>query len=275
MPPIPFSFTERVDLALSRRLERAEALANRRFVEAKRSLDPACPSTWIEVAGAYAMFDTVNSPLTQTFGLGVFEDPSDADLDRMEAFFTERGSATFHEISPLAPPSLLGRLHERGYQAIELTNLLSCPVGKHAAQVSNPDLIVRRILSNEQADYVQLAKEGWQLPEEYSAFFDEMAAVNQRNEQFAAFVVEEGGKWIGCGGLFISDDVGLIAGDATLPESRGKGAQHALILARMEYAKTLGLDLIMMAALPGSESQRNGQRAGLEIAYTRIKWFKP
>ncbi len=275
MPAIPFSFTERVDLALSRRLERAEALANRRFVEAKRSLDSACPSTWIEVAGAYAMFDTIHSPLTQTFGLGVFEDPSDADLDRLEEFFKERGSATFHEISPLAPPSLLGRLHERGYQAIELTNLLSCPVGKHATQVSNPHLTVRTVLSHEQTDYVQLAKAGWQLPEEYSAFFDEMAAVNERNEHFVAFVVEEKGKWIGCGGLFVSDDVGLIAGDATLPEARGEGAQHALILARMEYAKTLGLDLIMMGALPGSESQRNGQRAGLEIAYTRIKWHKP
>ena len=28
----------------------------------------------------------------------------------------------------------------------------------------------------------------------------------------------------------------------------------------------------MMGALPGSASQRNGERHGFRIAYTRIKW---
>jgi hypothetical protein len=33
-----------------------------------------------------------------------------------------------------------------------------------------------------------------------------------------------------------------------------------------------GCDLAMMGAQPGSASQRNGERQGFRIAYTRIKW---
>ena len=69
-----------VDLALSRRLERAEAHANRRFV---------------------------GSPLTQTFGLGVFEPVTPAVLETLETFVTSRGSDTVHEARPLAEPSAL------------------------------------------------------------------------------------------------------------------------------------------------------------------------
>ena len=61
------------DLALSRRLERAEALSCARFVEARARLFPDSGSTWIEVAGTRAMYDGASSPMTQTFGLGLFQ----------------------------------------------------------------------------------------------------------------------------------------------------------------------------------------------------------
>ncbi len=75
------------DLSLSRRLERAEAAACASFVEARARLAPESGAQWIEVAGAYAMYDGVRSPSTQTFGLGLFQSPTAADMDRLEAFF--------------------------------------------------------------------------------------------------------------------------------------------------------------------------------------------
>ncbi len=47
----PFS-----DLALARRLERAEASRSAAFVETRAELQPGLQATWTEVAGAYAMF---------------------------------------------------------------------------------------------------------------------------------------------------------------------------------------------------------------------------
>ena len=61
------------DLVLARRLERAEAQSNVDFVEARARVFPDSGATWVDVAGAYAMFDGVTSPLTQTFGLGLFD----------------------------------------------------------------------------------------------------------------------------------------------------------------------------------------------------------
>jgi hypothetical protein len=48
--------------------------ANAELVEAYAKLCPESGARWIEVAGAYAMYDGVNSPCTQTFGLGFLAD---------------------------------------------------------------------------------------------------------------------------------------------------------------------------------------------------------
>ncbi|HEX7139141.1 MAG TPA: hypothetical protein VF219_14905 [Vicinamibacterales bacterium] len=80
------------DLPLAQRLERAEGTANKLFVDARGRPYPDRGACWIEAAGAYAMFDGVQSPLTQTFGLGLFGLPGSADMDTLERFFKDRGA---------------------------------------------------------------------------------------------------------------------------------------------------------------------------------------
>jgi hypothetical protein len=46
----------------------------------------------------------------------------------------------------------------------------------------------------------------------------------------------------------------------------------ALLDARLRYAAAKGCKIAMMGALPGSQSQRNAEKQGFRIAYTRIKW---
>src|ERR1051326_5623752 len=112
------------DLELAQRLEHAEARANAAFIEARAKAFPDWGAKWIEVAGAYAMFDGPSSPVTQTFGLGLFADTTPADLDRIEAFFHERNSPVWHEVSPLAGVPLAGMLAARGYRPIEFTSVM-------------------------------------------------------------------------------------------------------------------------------------------------------
>jgi GNAT superfamily N-acetyltransferase len=59
-----------------------------------------------------------------------------------------------------------------------------------------------------------------------------------------------------------------------VPELRRHGLQTALVQSRMQWARKHDCDLAMMVAEAGSLSQRNAQRAGFEIAYTRMKWKK-
>src|SRR5262245_8983270 len=89
------------DLDLARRLERAEGLANAEFVDARTAAFPDIGSTWIEVAGALAMFDGAGSPCTQTFGLGMFGSVAESQLVEVEEFFQSRGADVHHEVCPL------------------------------------------------------------------------------------------------------------------------------------------------------------------------------
>jgi len=85
-------------------------------------------------------------------------------------------------------------------------------------------------------------------------------------------LAELDGQPIATGGLSINDGVALLAGASTVPESRKQGAQLALLESRLRHAAESGCDLAMMGAQPGSASQRNAERHGFRIAYTRIKW---
>ena len=116
------------DKNLSQKLERTEARSNADFVETRARLQPESGAAWIDVGGTYAMFDGVDSPLTQTFGLGLFDEVAEVDLDRIDEFFNSRGAPVLHEVSPMADPSIMPMLNERGYQPIEMSSVMYRPL---------------------------------------------------------------------------------------------------------------------------------------------------
>src|ERR1700687_5207386 len=122
------------DLAISKRLERAEGHACVQYAEARRRLFPGSGAEWIECAGAYAVFDLIDSPVTQTFGLGIFEELSAASLDVMERFLLDRGAQVLHEVSPLVGVAALDLLCARQYRPIEISNVMYRPVEKPTAE---------------------------------------------------------------------------------------------------------------------------------------------
>jgi hypothetical protein len=70
----------------------------------------------------------------------------------------------------------------------------------------------------------------------------------------------------------LADGVALLAGACTIPQWRKQGAQLALLQHRLHVAAEHGCDIAMVATLPGSASQRNAERRGFRVAYTRTKW---
>jgi GNAT superfamily N-acetyltransferase len=261
------------DLGLARRLERAEGRANAEFVEARARLFPESGACWTERAGAYAMFDGAESPLTQTFGLGVFDTVTPADVEALEEFFTGRGAPVFHEVSPLADAKAVALLNERGYEPFEFTSVMFLPLsGGAGVSAPNGRIRVRLAGEGEQELWARTAAAGWGEFEELAAFMLELSEISARREGALSFLAELGGRAIATGGLFVSGGVALLAGASTIPEGRRQGAQLALLDARLRYAAGRGCDLAMMCALPGSASQRNAERQGFRIAYTRIKW---
>jgi len=265
------------DLALSRRLEKAEAQGNLEFVETRARAFPDSGARWLKVAGAYAMFDGAESPLTQTFGLGLFETAVSADLERIEEFFRECGAPVYHEVSPLADAALLPLLNERGYQPFEFTSVMfrTLRPGVYLAGQRNEGISVRLVNVDEHELWAQTAARGWSELTELSVFMHELSLVSAKREDALSFLAVLDGLPIATGALSICEGVALLAGASTIPEGRRQGAQLALLDARLRYAAERGCDIAMMCAQPGSASQRNAERQGFLIAYTRIKWRLP
>ena len=220
------------DKALSQKLERTEARANADFVETRIRLDPESGAAWIQVGGAYAMFDGLESPLTQTFGLGVFEETTPEHLDEIESFFKQRHAPVFHEVSPMADMSLLSLLGERGYRPIELTSVMCRSLAKEpiGEAVRNLEISTRRIDETEADRWAEVAARGWATKHEsLGEFMLAFGKIAARTHGGNPFVAEIEGELVAAAGFAIYDDVCILAGATTVPEARNKGAQNALL----------------------------------------------
>lgn len=263
------------DRNLAQKLERTEARSNANFVEAREKMFPGSGAQWTEIGGAYAMFDGVESPLTQTFGLGVFDEITAVEINEIETFFKQKNAPVFHEVSPLADTSLLTLLNERGYQPVELSSVMFRPLAQENTSElqTNPQIKTRIIESGEEKIWARTSAGGWSTEAEGLAdFMFEFGQISASTAGGFAFLAELAGEPISAGMLFIYDDVALLAGASTVPAGRNKGAQTALLDARLRYAAMRGCTLAMMGASPGSGSQRNAEKNDFRVAYTRAKW---
>ncbi len=260
-----------IDLALSHRLERAEAAANARFVEARAVADPARGACWLDVRGTWAMFDGVGSPLTQTFCLGLREAPDAEALATLEAFFVDRGAAVEHEVSPMAQGDPLPLLSGRGYVPIELTSVMFRPLDGDTPIAAGLD--ARVVTATEEGPaWAEASADGWSEFPEVVPFVREIGVVYGRTAGARCYAVDAEGVIAATGALTAHEGVAVLAGASTRPAFRRRGAQLALLSARLRDAHAAECDLALMCARPGSASHRNAERHGFRVAYTRVKW---
>ena len=75
----------------------------------------------------------------------------------------------------------------------------------------------------------------------------------------------------GCGGRIIPEArIASLFGTATLPEYRGRGVQSALIAQRLQEAGLAACEYAVVSTMPGGGSQRNMERRGFRLAYTKV-----
>jgi hypothetical protein len=261
-----------MDGELARRVERVEAAIGTSFVEVRQRVTPQVGAAWHDFSGTYAMFDGATSPMTQTFGLGMFAPATPELLDAIEAFFRERGADPMHEVSPLAGVETHALLAERGYRPIELSTVLVQPLAEMHEPAAVAGLSVRVIDDVDNAAWVDTAVLGWGTDPVFAQVIRELSQVVVQNRAMTNFVVERDGMPIATGSLGIHEGVALIAGASTVPDGRGLGAQGLLLAARLAEGRRRGCDVALMLTNPGSTSQRNAERRGFRVAYTRTKW---
>jgi GNAT superfamily N-acetyltransferase len=265
------------DLALAKRLETTDALAGIEFARSWARLNSFTGEVFLPVAGGHAAFGGIDSPLTQAFGVGLNGPVTEADLAKMEEFYRGHGAPVNIETCPLADPSLLTLLNERGYRPIEYSNVSLRELTERDSGAwpdSASSILVRRPAEDEAENYslivIKSFFENAEIPPGLSSVF--VSCFYAERAYF--FEADVDGVPAGGGMMSIHQGVASLGGAGTLPEFRNRGVQRALLLARIAKAAHEGCDLAMVATAPGSGSQRNVERLGFRVVYTRTKFLR-
>lgn len=272
-----------MDIALARRLERASAMSGKACAQGAMKVRPEIGAAFEEIADGIAVFAGVDSPVTQALGVGLDGPVDSAELDRLERFFQSRGAPVAIELCPLAGLPLYEALAKREYRLVEVSSVLvrelkptdefaapQCAPESDAAAPGQP-VVVREAAPDDEDLYTRTVAQGFaEQVAPSQATVDVMAGFfrSENTQPFLAFV---DGVAAGGASAFAFGGVAGMFGASTLPQFRGRGVQTALLAARLNWAVKQGCDLAKGITLPGSVSQRNHERFGFRVAYTRTK----
>jgi len=288
VPPDPDDLARRVDAAQSilatpaadeaRALEGAYAGCSAAAARAMARLDPASGASVLEAAAGVAIFAGQGSPLTQGLAMGLRGPVTAADLDAMERHVAPRGGPRQLEVCPYADPTLPVLLAERGYRVHEWQLVWTRALAEPApgpARPPDPALRVRRLRPGEEDAFFRCVLAGFleseQVPDDAMALMRPTAFA----EGYELYVALVGDEPVGGGTLACSGGVALVAGSGVRPAFRRRGAQGALLRARLDRARELGCAVATSATLPGTASRRNMERHGFHVAYPRIVMLRP
>jgi len=257
-----------VDIDFARRLEMAEMIVPD-CVEALRRYGPCDPIAAEHVAGGIAFFGGVDYPVNQTVGMGLGGEVTAADLDRIEDFFRSRGVASTVVVSPLADESLRAVLGQRGYAIAEFNSVLIRRIDPEEPFTMPAGVTIERVTAETLQPWMYAIAKGFEqdivVAEEVFGGFAALPGA-------LAFLARIAGNVVGgCGGRVIPEArVAALFGTATLPEYRRRGVQTALIAQRLHEAAKAGCEYAVVCTHPGSGSQRNMERRGFRLAYTKV-----
>jgi len=168
----------------------------------------------------------------------------------------------------LADPGLVEGLAERGYRVAEFNNML---VKRLAGGEISLTPRVRRAVPGEDDLWSHTVGRGFfEEPELTDEEMDVGRAIFAMPGAMCYVAASEHGEPAGGGALAIHDGLALLFADSTIARFRRAGLHLETIQARLNEALARGCDLAAASTLPGSGSQRNYERLGFQVAYTKI-----
>ncbi len=236
------------------------------------------------IAGGWMTFDAIGSWANQAVGLGLHGPVSEGDLERLVAFYVERGVEPRLEVCAFAHESLLQGLAARGFVLREFEDVLARPL--------DPGEDLRALLPHgwpagltcERVDpndpeaverFVEVTLAGFQPdvpPDPVFAAITRRVLAHPRND---AFLLHLDGEVAGVGGMETAGAISCQFGGVVLPAFRRRGLQAALIVARLERARERGATLVCTHSSPGIPTERNALRLGFRLAYAKVVLVKP
>jgi len=265
-----------VDKAFARRLEACEEMPQVLYARVFRKTRPEIGAAEKEICGGHMVFAGMGSPIGRATGVGLNQPLTSHDLDQVEQFYRERGAPSQVDLTPLHDPPVFELFKERGYAISELNNVLCRRLeDMNESSLPGANFEIRRSPA-EESDLTGAIVESAFFPDGAPEAFRGLMAPLYEMENALAFVATVDGKPVACGtGIVIHEHrVFALCGAGTLSAYRGRGLQTALLQARMSAALQAGCEYAVVVTQGGSSSQRNVERLGFRVAYSKVTVVK-
>jgi hypothetical protein len=240
-------------------LERAEVAA---LLDLFRALPELCEVAEIGGATCTALRRLPERMFNRVLGL-----TSTEPLPEIAAFYgdTPWWVSDAHGLGP--------ELEERGFTRDYGWMKFSRGVGPREAQ---SDLRVERVGVERADDFAHVVVGGYGMPE----WAGPLSATAVGRPGWSCYVAYDGDVPAGAGALFAREGVGWLGFGATLPALRARGAQSAILAARIEDARKQGCRVVVtetgeLEEGRPSNSYRNILRAGFREAGVRPNYRAP
>lgn len=185
--------------------------------------------------------------------------------------------ATFaFQVQPRAVPDDWERI-VRTHRLTEGTMFVKC-FGPAEPRTVETDLRIARLAPEDAEEFTHVLAAGFEFDEtpEAHALFD---GPQYFEGDWAAYGAYDGETLVAAARMLVLPETDAVAlfGAATLPEGRGRGAQSALLDARIREARDRGVryasaETWLETAQNRNPSQHNMRRAGLTEVHTRPNW---
>ena len=258
------------DIKLARRLEADEMLGLEECMRAAQQRQPQVGAARLAVADGLALFCGEGSPLSRTVGLGMRRPIEPGHLRQVHEFYAARGSPAQFDLCPLADESLWDAAAREGYHIKEFENVWMRPVGE-PLQLEREARGVRVLeIGPEDAGlWADVVDRGFNEGRMPASMTERIGLILPYVANTRCFLAYAGESPAGGGALSVHGSTAALFSAATLPEFRRSGVQSALLEARLAAAAASGCDLAQVHTAPGSASQRNVERFGFRLAYTK------
>ena len=265
-----------VDKALARRLEACEEMPQVYYAREFQKSRPAIGAAEEEICGGHMIFAGLGSPIGRATGAGLDRPFTAEDLDRVEQFYREHGAPSQVDLCPLHEAAVFEMFKERGYGIAELNNVLYRRLDRDEKFAAAPaGCEIRRGLARGGGDTVG----------------DRGAGVLSRwrtrgfHGPAHAALPDEGRCDVR--GQCRRQDSGLRGGarHSRAPDIRGVRGRHAGGVSRTRVADgavartpggraEAGCEYAVVVTQGGTVSQRNCERLGFRVAYSKVTVIK-
>jgi GNAT superfamily N-acetyltransferase len=258
-----------VDLELARRADRAEAQDSATVAEHLAALYPASSAcAWPVAGGHLVLVGHDYGYVNRAVAVGLDQPVTREDFAFIEDRSRAIGVPPEIEVFPWSDPSVAAIASERNYREREARTLLVRRAGEEIPSSPDPELTVTPVRDEddlEQWTAVGCAGFGHTTPAQTEVMRRWGSGVRNMGGD-RLLLASRAARTVAIASLSVQRGVALLGGMTTIPDARNQGVQASLIAYRLARAAELGCELAASTAAPGSTSERNLRRGGLEPA---------